>query len=637
MYIQNNSSNFTPREVAAALQIWNRAAVSLLDIRHNLISPEEALHGYRLPASAFLYTSGGKAEVLLNDTTYNVERFGLFHGAKGTELSIQPRCDWLEYYMVLYKAVEPPFRRGEYLRWMEQVNPFRQQYGFAPKNPIFFSEELRKMYEKWKGPTPLTVFYGKAAFYRFVYEIYEELEQGHIHVFEPDVIAMAQRYFNEHYSEAVSIQNMCDVLGISYSHFHRSFKQQTGKSPQEYLIQTRLVAAQELLKNKGSTIREVAGYCGFQDERNFQRLFLKHTGLSPHAYRENTPLCVRGETVGKLIPFLYNEESRVSPDELKEKGATFMFKPTRSKAVVAAALSLMLLMSACGTNPTSSTDSAIAVTGQVTESAEEGTRTISTVMGDVEVPVNPKRIAVWVYEQELYSLGVTPVSVSPGHYEDMWPGIKTFSYAPEKEELLALEPDLLITYDDASFFENYQSIAPVICIPLSTPAEETLSFIGDLLNMPDQANELIQTFHKQVDQSKATIDALGASGKTAVLIEPLGGDIWIYDNAYGRGGAILYDDLGFKIPKIVSDRLGEQHFLKISLEVLPQYCDADYIVVVTGDSYHDLKEREIWKSMPAVKNNHVIEYDPSQYDGRGLDKKTLNFFTEWLVNNSESH
>ncbi|WP_101698386.1 hypothetical protein [Clostridium minihomine] len=84
MHTLSGEKNVFHREtIADAIRIWNDAAISLFDIRHNLISPEKALHSYRLPASAFLYTSGGKAEIMLNDTSFAVDRFGLFHGGKG--------------------------------------------------------------------------------------------------------------------------------------------------------------------------------------------------------------------------------------------------------------------------------------------------------------------------------------------------------------------------------------------------------------------------------------------------------------------------------------------------------------------------------------------------------------------------
>jgi hypothetical protein len=54
------------------------------------------------------YTGGTGAEVSLNDTVYRVERFGLFHGGKGTELSITPMDDWVEYYPNRCVQKEPP-------------------------------------------------------------------------------------------------------------------------------------------------------------------------------------------------------------------------------------------------------------------------------------------------------------------------------------------------------------------------------------------------------------------------------------------------------------------------------------------------------------------------------------------------
>lgn len=116
---------------------------------------------------------------------------------------------------------------------------------------------------------------------------------------------------------------------------------------------------------------------------------------------------------------------------------------------------------------------------------------------------------------------------------------------------MSLEPDLLITYDDAVFYEEYSKIAPVVCIPLDTSAEDALRLIGNLLNMSEKAEELINDFNQQAETIKTSIERRGALGKTAVLVEPLADSIWVYDNAYGRGGAILYDYLGFVMPDVV--------------------------------------------------------------------------------------
>ena len=381
-----------------------------------------------------------------------------------------------------------------------------------PENPIFLSELFRKMYEKWREPTSLNLFYGKTAFYQLIYEVYEQMDKGHIAALQPDIVAMVQRFIAQSYAENINIQDMANVFGISYSHLHRLFSRKMGTSPQKYLVKTRLNACKEWLEQSELSMREIAHETGFSDEHHFNRMFVRHTGMTPGEYRKKMTTNRRDYALGNLIPFPYNEESQVSLDELEGKGVTSMLKQMKSKAVVAAALSLMLLFSACSAAPanTSGAD-AIQTTSQVTKAEEIGkeTRIISTSMGDVEVPANPQKIAVWVYEQELYSLGVTPVSVSPGNYDTMWPDVPVFSYAPDKEELMSLEPDLLITYDDAVFYEEYSKIAPVICIPLDTSAEDALRLIGNLLNMSEKAEELINDFNQQAETIKTSIERRG--------------------------------------------------------------------------------------------------------------------------------
>lgn len=221
---EQKPSIFTQESLTCALRIWEQVNISLLDIRHRLITPEDPILRYRLPASAFLFTVGRKAEILIEETSYCAENFGLCHVGKGMELSLRPMEEWLEYYLVLYRYSEPVTHKKEINRLLEQTNPFRQQYGFTPNNPVFISELLCRMYEVWKQPSPLERFYEKTAFYQLVYEIYRELEQGKVNVLQPDVVSMTKRYIDEHFRESVSIQSIASVFGISDSHLRRCFK-----------------------------------------------------------------------------------------------------------------------------------------------------------------------------------------------------------------------------------------------------------------------------------------------------------------------------------------------------------------------------------------------------------------------------
>ena len=64
----------------------------------------------------------------------------------------------------------------------------------------------------------------------------------------------------------------------------RIFKELLGKTPFEYLIQTRIRHAMELLKNTDASISDIAYECGFHDSNYFSLQFRRNIGLSPREF-----------------------------------------------------------------------------------------------------------------------------------------------------------------------------------------------------------------------------------------------------------------------------------------------------------------------------------------------------------------
>ncbi len=630
---------FTHEMLDKAVRLWTRSSIAIIDVRNSKIHSDKPLKHYRFPSSMLIFTYGGAAIIQLDQISYQSEQFTLIHGGKGTELTIHPTDAILQTYMIFYKAEAAPFYKRDVHRLLEHINPFIQVFGFSPNNPIFFMEQFEEIHTRWGERNSLHQFHAKILFYQLVHRMYEELYKEDVQFIEPDYVEWVKQYLDQHYREPISIQHLTEMLPLSRSMLSKLFKQQEKKSLQEYLIEKRLEAAKKYLLNSKATIQEIAAGCGFVDELNLIRMFKKHVRMTPSDYRrKKIPYNINCD-IDNDSHYSYNEGGLDKLAKFKGDGELFMFGQKKSRDfIIVAAMSLMLLLSACGSStPSHSGGEASSSPTQTQPTSDAGkktgetaaqTRIIKTIYGDVEVPVNPERVGIWVYEQEIHSLGKTPVSISSGSYQNVWPDITVFSYAPDKEALMALDPDLLITYDDENFYNEYKSIAPVVNIPLATSSEDTLRLIGDLLNLSDKADEIIQQFNEQVEESKKLLEQSNALGKTAVLIEPLADDVWFFDNAYGRGGNILYEYLEFVIPDLVKEKMGDKHFMNVSFEVLPQYCHADYIVVVTGEGYDRLKEKEIWKSIPAVKNNRVIEFDGSVLSGRGLDTQTLSHFTD---------
>ena len=96
----------------------------------------------------------------------------------------------------------------------------------------------------------------------------------------------AVRYINNHFSEKIKVQDLADHIGISRSYLVKLMKQETGMSPQEYLIETRMRRASDLLSRTNDSIRVVAAECGYEDSLAFSKVFKSRFGLNPTQYRE---------------------------------------------------------------------------------------------------------------------------------------------------------------------------------------------------------------------------------------------------------------------------------------------------------------------------------------------------------------
>ncbi|MGF1628058.1 MAG: helix-turn-helix domain-containing protein [Kiloniellaceae bacterium] len=90
-------------------------------------------------------------------------------------------------------------------------------------------------------------------------------------------------YLQAHYAEAVSLEDLAALAGMSAFHLVRSFKKELGLPPHVYLTQLRLQQARRLLA-QGLGLAETAAAVGFYDQSALSRHFKKIYGVTPGQY-----------------------------------------------------------------------------------------------------------------------------------------------------------------------------------------------------------------------------------------------------------------------------------------------------------------------------------------------------------------
>ncbi len=104
--------------------------------------------------------------------------------------------------------------------------------------------------------------------------------------FTSQEIDLAKEYFTEHYNEEISIEDYTRSRHVSTSWFNKSFKNAVGTTPMNYILSIRISNAQTLLETTDYNISNIASMVGYENAFYFSRLFKKHKGLSPAAYRK---------------------------------------------------------------------------------------------------------------------------------------------------------------------------------------------------------------------------------------------------------------------------------------------------------------------------------------------------------------
>ncbi len=99
-------------------------------------------------------------------------------------------------------------------------------------------------------------------------------------------LAKTIRHIQSHFHEALRIEGLAEMASVSVYRFENQIKKIFQMTAGQFITQTRIEAACQLLTNSAKPLSEIAVECGFYDQSAFSRQFKASAKLTPGKYRQ---------------------------------------------------------------------------------------------------------------------------------------------------------------------------------------------------------------------------------------------------------------------------------------------------------------------------------------------------------------
>ena len=92
-------------------------------------------------------------------------------------------------------------------------------------------------------------------------------------------------YIDAHIHRDLRLEDLARESGVSTSHLIRSFRESTGKTPYQFVLERRVERAKGMMRDHRLGLTEIALATGFANQHHLSRVFRKTAGLTPSQFR----------------------------------------------------------------------------------------------------------------------------------------------------------------------------------------------------------------------------------------------------------------------------------------------------------------------------------------------------------------
>lgn len=101
------------------------------------------------------------------------------------------------------------------------------------------------------------------------------------HKLAPHIVSRVLDYIHSHTDHNLTLAEIAAVVHLSPYHLARLFKQTTGQSLHQYVLNQRLTLGKQLLETSDVTVSGIAAQLGFTDHSHFSQQFKRYFGYPP--------------------------------------------------------------------------------------------------------------------------------------------------------------------------------------------------------------------------------------------------------------------------------------------------------------------------------------------------------------------
>jgi AraC-like DNA-binding protein len=158
----------------------------------------------------------------------------------------------------------------------------------STKNPKYYELIFQKILEQHIKNESSSILLIRSLILEMIFAVYQEVKLDYL----PSsayvrIIKSAIHYMEDRYTEKLTLEKISEEINLSPSHFQRIFKTTMNMSPNDYLINYRLMKAKELLLLTNDTITDISFLCGFESNAYFSYVFKTHMLMTPSMYRKS--------------------------------------------------------------------------------------------------------------------------------------------------------------------------------------------------------------------------------------------------------------------------------------------------------------------------------------------------------------